>query len=82
MVKIQNFVIWIQDSFIVHVKTGDIYKDFPGDVKTRFDNSNFEIYRPSPKRKIKKVIGLMKGELGGQNFWIKSKNIKLFKRQQ
>ena len=30
MVKIQNFVIWIKDSFIVHVKTGDIYKDFQG----------------------------------------------------
>ena len=64
MVKIQNFVIWIQDSFIVHVKTGDIYKVFPGDAKTRFDT--FEIYRSSPKRKIKKVIGLMKDELDGQ----------------
>ena len=25
-------------------------------VETRFDTSNFEIYRPSPKRKNKKVM--------------------------
>ena len=54
------------DSFIVHVKTGDIYKDIAEDVETRFDTSNFEIYRPLPKGKHKKVIGLMKDKLGGQ----------------
>ena len=31
------------DSFIVHVKTDDIYKDIAEDVETRFDTSNFEI---------------------------------------
>ena len=31
------------DSFIVHVKTDDIYKDIVEDVETRFDTSNFEI---------------------------------------
>ena len=30
------------DSFTVHVKTDDIYKDIAGDVETRFDTSNFE----------------------------------------
>ena len=35
-------------------------------LKTRFDTSNFEIERPLPKGKNKKVIGLMKDELGGQ----------------
>ena len=39
------------DSFIVHVKTDDIYKDIPEDVKTRYDTSNFEIDRPLPKGK-------------------------------
>ena len=34
------------DSFIVHLKTDDIYKDFAEGVKTRFDTSNFEIDRP------------------------------------
>ena len=36
------------------------------DVETRFDTSNFQIDRPLPKGKNKKVIGLMKDELGGQ----------------
>ena len=54
------------DSFIVHVKTDDIYKHIAEDVETRFDTSNFEIDRPLPKEKNKNVIGLMKDELGGQ----------------
>ena len=36
------------------------------DVETRFDNANFKIDRPLPKGKNKKVIGLIKDELGGQ----------------
>ena len=35
-------------------------------LKKKFDTSNFEIGRPLPKGKNKKVIGLMKDELGGQ----------------
>ena len=54
------------DCFIVHVKTDDIYKDTAEDVETRFDNSNFEIDRPLPKVKNRKVIELMKDGLGGQ----------------
>ena len=42
------------DSFIVHVKTDDIYKDIAEDVEKRFDTSNFEIDRPLPKGKNKK----------------------------
>ena len=38
------------DSFIVHIKPDDIYKDI-ADVETRFDISNFEIDRPLPKGK-------------------------------
>ena len=29
------------DSFIVHVKKDDIYKDIAEDVETRFDTSNY-----------------------------------------
>ena len=29
------------DSFIVHVKTDNIYKDTGGDIETRFDTSNY-----------------------------------------
>ena len=51
------------DSFIVHVKTKDIYKDIAEDVEKIFDTSNVEINRPLPKGKNNKVIGLMKREL-------------------
>ena len=54
------------DSFIVSIKTDDIYKDIAEDIETRFDTSNYEIDRPLPKGKIKKVIGLMTDELGGK----------------
>ena len=37
-----------------------------GAVETGFGTSNFEFDRPLPKGKIKKVIELMKVELGGQ----------------
>ena len=37
------------DSFIVPVKTEDIYKDFAGDVETRFHTSNLELGRALPK---------------------------------
>ena len=48
------------ESFTVHVKTEDIYKDIAEDVETRFDTSNFELDRPLPKGKNKIVIALMK----------------------
>ena len=55
--------------FIVYIKTDDIYEDITEDVETRFDTSNYELEcnsteRPIPKGKNKKVIGLMKDELG------------------
>ena len=43
------------DSFIVHVKTADIYKDISEDIQTRFDTSNFEIDHYL-KEKIKKEL--------------------------
>ena len=36
------------------------------DVETRFGTSNFEIERPLTKEKSKRVIGLMKDQLGEQ----------------
>ena len=54
------------DSFIVYIKTDDIYKDIPEDVKTRFDTSNCELDRPLPKGKNTKVIGLIRDKLGGK----------------
>ena len=53
-------------SFIINIKTKDFYKDIANDVEDRFDTSNYEVYRPLPTGKNKKVIGLMKDELGGK----------------
>ena len=44
------------DSFIVNIKTDDIYKDIAEDVETRFDALNYELDRLLPKGKNKKVI--------------------------
>ena len=49
---------------IVYIKTYYIYKDIGEVVETRFDTSNYELERPLPKAWNKKVIGLMKDELG------------------
>ena len=69
--------------FLVHVKTDNIYKDIAEYVETRFDTSNYEINRPFPKGKSKKVIGLMKDELDEQivkkKCWIKSKTYSYLK---
>ena len=53
------------DSFIMNIKTEDFYKDVANDVEKRFYTSNYEVDRPLPTGKNKKVIGLMKDELGG-----------------
>ena len=54
------------DSFIIDIKTEDFYKDIANDVEKRSDTSNYEVNRPLPKGKNKKVIGLMKDKLGGK----------------
>ena len=53
------------DSFVLNVRTKDFYKDISEDVKDRFDTSNFYCDRPLPIGVNKKVVGLMKDELGG-----------------
>ena len=54
------------DSFIVYIKSEDIYAEIARDVEARFDTSNVELDRPLPTGENKKVIGLMKGGLGGK----------------
>ena len=54
------------DSFVMNIKTNDFHKDIANDVEKRFDTSNYEVNRPLPTGKNKKVIGLMKDELGGK----------------
>ena len=50
------------------MKKNDIHEDIAKDVETRFDTSNCELDRPLLKAKNRKLIGLMKGELG-QKLW-------------
>ena len=57
--------------FIVYIKANDVYRDIAEDTEIRFHTSNYElecnsINGPWPKRKKKKVIGLMKDELVGK----------------
>ena len=54
------------DSLVMNIKTEDFYKDITNDVEKRFDTSNYEVNRPLPTGKNKKVIGLMKDELEGK----------------
>ena len=55
------------DSFVYHINTDDVYKDAAKDVEKRFDTSGYKKNdtRPLPIGKNKKVIDLMKDELGG-----------------
>ena len=53
------------DSLVMNIKTKDFYKDIAKDVEEKFDPSDYGFDRPLPKGKNKKVIGLMKNELGG-----------------
>ena len=46
------------DSFIIHIKIEEFYKDIANDDEKRLDTSTYEF--------DKKLIGLMKDELGGK----------------
>ena len=53
------------DSYVYDIKTEDFYWDIAEDVESRFDTSAYMNNRPLPIGKNKKVIRLMKDELGG-----------------
>ena len=53
------------DSLVYHIKTKDFYTDIADDTPTRFNTSSYCPNRPLPIGLNKKVIGLMKDELGG-----------------
>ena len=56
------------DSLVYDIKTEDFYEDIADDVEARFDTSGYSQtdFRPLPIGLNKKVIGLMKDELGGK----------------
>ena len=53
-------------SFTVYLIANDIYKDIVEDIEIRTNTSNYELEEPLPKGKNKKIIWLMKDELGGK----------------
>ena len=57
------------DSFLYEIQTEDFYKDISGDVKDRFDTSNYSEGHPSgiPTGINKKVLGMFKDEAAGKN---------------
>ena len=57
------------DSLMYEIQTEDFYKDIAGDVKDRFDTSDYPENHPSgiPTGINKKVLGMMKDEAAGKN---------------
>ena len=56
------------DSFLYEIQTKDFYKDISGDVKDRFDTSDYPEGHPSgiPTGVNKKVLGMFKDEAAGK----------------
>ena len=56
------------DSFLYELQTEDFYKDISGDVRDRFDTSNYPEGHPSgiPTGINKKVLGMFKDEAAGK----------------
>ena len=56
------------DSFVYEIETEDFYREIANDVKKRCDTSGYskDDNRPLPIEENKKVVGLMKDELGGK----------------
>ena len=57
------------DSLLYEIQTEDFYKDISGDVKDRFDTSDYPEGHPSgiPTGINKKVLGMFKDEAAGKN---------------
>ena len=47
----------------MNIKTNDFYEDIANDVENRFDTSNYEVNRPLPTGKNKKVIDELDGTI-------------------
>ena len=56
------------NSFVYDIETQDVYRDIIKDEKKRFDTNGYskDDNRPLPIGENKKVIGLMRDELGGK----------------
>ena len=63
-----NLLYTDTDSLMYEIETEDFYKDISGDVKDRFDTSDYPPNHPSgiPTECNKKVLGVFKDEVGGK----------------
>ena len=52
------------DSFVYNIAADNFYEDIADDIEARFDTSGYSCSRPLAIGVNKKVIGLMKDELG------------------
>ena len=68
------------DSFIIHTKTEDFYKDIADNVEKRFETSNNEVGRPLLKGRNKTVIGIMKDDY--ERSWVKWCSVKWIRLRQ
>lgn len=50
----------------IQAKYEDVYADLAEYFETKFEMSNYEVDRPLPIGKNKKMIGLLDDELGGR----------------
>ena len=68
MVWLFKTKIWWKNKTVWYgyVNRDDISKDIAEDVESRADTSNYDLDRASSREKKKKVIRLMKDELGGK----------------
>ena len=57
---------YYMDSFIVYIKTEDIYKNIANNVETRFYTSNYEFKRSLSNGRNRKVIRMIKDDLVGK----------------
>lgn len=55
------------DSFIVNIKTEDVYGDIANDVEKKLTHRTINLKDPYKQIKIKKMIKLMRDDLGGKN---------------
>ena len=53
------------NSLVYDIQTEGFYSDIADYMTERFDTSNYDVERPLPMGKNKKVFGMMKDELGG-----------------
>ena len=51
-------------SFITYLKAEDIYKDIAKDVEKRSETSNYGLEILLPNKKTKRIIDVMRDELG------------------